>query len=569
MVSNKLQGTRYKLQVSGILIGILCVLGVSAVRTDYLAEESSPTAAGTPSRDSRDSAAATPVVKLDPIQEGLSKTFSPQVKEANIRDVLWSLKKIGNLNIVTTKEVSGTVTLFLENVTIGDALEIILITNGLAREIKGNIINIMTETQYQALYGDPYNNKRVIQTFKLQYARPRKVSVFLEKIKTSGGSLVPDDGSGTLIVIDVPDKINLLAESIKRLDMPTETRTFELKYATVEDVEPSINKLLTPDYGEIKIDKRMKKLIVTDSPRNMGIIENMVREFDSKPRQVLIEAKMIQVILSEEHLMGIDWRQVFSGFSSLENVKFMGSFPMGTKDKTWLVPDKIIKGEETIVKDVVNRNILQAQFGTIGQTHYQAVLQALQGYGTNKVISAPRLIAFQEKECVFEVKTQEAYTQTTVTTSQATSTTSEQVLFKDVGVFLRVTPSINQDGFITMKVAPTVSQVTKIYETPQGNKIPIVEEATTTTTVIVKNGVCIVIGGLIKDDKFQQKQGVPVLSSIPLIGGLFGSTRDYTAKTETVVFLTPSIVTGEADSSVITKKGDLEEKELKDLKPIK
>ncbi|MFH1228219.1 MAG: secretin N-terminal domain-containing protein [Planctomycetota bacterium] len=492
---------------------------------------------------------------LDPkIQEGLSKMFSLKVKEINIKDFLTAVQKLSNLNIVATKEVAGSLTFLLDKVTIGDALEIALITNKLAKEIKGNIINIMTEAEYQLIYGDAYNSRRIIKTYRLQNISAKKMRSFLDSIKTAQiGKIIEDEGTGTLIVMDVPDKFVQIDDVIKRLDVPFETRIFELKYARVKDIMDAVTKALTKEgYGEIKVDERMNRLIVNDAPRNMDNIATLIKALDGKPRQVLIETKMIQIVLSNEFSMGIDWQQVFSKYSKWEDAKFVGTFPMaGTIGK------------------VTN---LSAQIGTIPATHYQLVLKALQAFGANKMISAPRLIAMQDKPAKFMVGSKEAYVTVTTTQTQASTTSSESVQFEDVGILLEVTPIINEDGFVEMKIKPEISSVTKQVQTSSGNIIPIVEKATTDTVVMVKDGVTIVIAGLIKDEKQSQKNGVPILSQIPIIGMLFGSTVETTAKTETVIFLTPYIISGDVDASILSKKKELEElmdKKLKELKPIK
>lgn len=491
---------------------------------------------------------------IDPrIIEGLSKPYGGITKDMQIKDFLTGIQQKSNLNIVATKEVSGSLTLLLDKVTIGDALEVALITNKLAKEIKGNIINIMSEAEYTGLYGESYNSRRIIKTFHVQNVPAKKMEDFLNNLKTPQiGKIIRDDGTGTLIVMDVPDKIQLMEQAIKQLDVSIETRVFELKNAKETDILDTVSKAVTKEYGMVTADSRMHRLIVSDAPRNMENIANLIRSLDAKPRQVLIETKMIQVTLANEFAMGINWKQVFSQYSKWENVNFVGTFPMTTKR--------------------VKNTQLETKIGTIPSTHYELVVKALEAYGNNKIISAPRIIAMQDKPARFMVGTKEAYVTVTVTQTQASTTTAENVQFIDVGVILDVTPSINEDGFIVMKLTPEISSVTNQVTTSQGNIIPIVEKATTDTTVMVKDGVTIVIAGLIKDDKQSQKAGVPILSSIPIIGPIFGSTTETTVKTETVVFMTPYIISGDVDTSILSEKERLEElmeKKLKELKPIR
>ncbi|MBZ0167353.1 MAG: type II and III secretion system protein, partial [Candidatus Omnitrophica bacterium] len=136
-------------------------------------------------------------------------------------------------------------------------------------------------------------------------------------------------------------------------------------------------------------------------------------------------------------------------------------------------------------------------------------------------------------------------TSTTTTPASGPTTTAEAVNFIEVGVKLYVTPTIHKDQFITMKVKPEISSVTRNVITSNNNSIPVVETSEAETTVTVKNGVTIFIGGLIRDELINSHSRVPVLGSIPFIGVAFRGDDEFTRKTETVIFLTPKIITGD------------------------
>jgi Flp pilus assembly secretin CpaC len=108
-----------------------------------------------------------------------------------------------------------------------------------------------------------------------------------------------------------------------------------------------------------------------------------------------------------------------------------------------------------------------------------------------------------------------------------------------------VTPTIHEDDFITMKIKPEVSSVTSNLTTSNNNTIPIVETSEAETTVNVKDGVSVIIGGLIKEETINTTKKVPFLGSIPVLGMVFRNTSNSTAKTEIVIFLTPQIGTGD------------------------
>jgi general secretion pathway protein D len=136
--------------------------------------------------------------------------------------------------------------------------------------------------------------------------------------------------------------------------------------------------------------------------------------------------------------------------------------------------------------------------------------------------------------------------------------TTENVEFLDVGVKLAVTPSIGDDGSITMKVKPEVSSVENTITTSEGSSIPVIRVSEAEASLVVKDGITVVLGGLIEDAKSRTDVRVPVLGSIPIIGALFRSRDRTRLKTELVIFLTPHIITGDAVSPEAQTKFDLE-----------
>jgi len=151
------------------------------------------------------------------------------------------------------------------------------------------------------------------------------------------------------------------------------------------------------------------------------------------------------------------------------------------------------------------------------------------------------------QEAKILIGTKEVYvSQTTSQSGAGPQVTADQVNFVDVGIKLYVTPSINSDDFITMKIRPEISSVSSFYEygTPV-RKIPIVATSEAETTVTIKDGVTLIIGGLRRDNKADNVSKIPLIGDIPLIGHLFRRTSHDLQKTELVILLTPHIITGE------------------------
>ena len=201
------------------------------------------------------------------------------------------------------------------------------------------------------------------------------------------------------------------------------------------------------------------------------------------------------------------------------------------------------------------------QIGNLATEGYQAVIQALREYGKTNLLSSPRIVALNNEEASILVGTNQPYATRTI--SQGSGGTgnieAENVTFIDLGIKLVVTPTINDEDFITMKIKPEVSsQIGEFTITSSGNRIPIVKTTTTETTVMVKNGSTVLIGGLIEENIRESIREVPGLANIPLLGNLFRTrtigSGDSTnpEKTELVIFLTPYIISGEEKKDLLS-----------------
>jgi type II secretory pathway component GspD/PulD (secretin) len=208
------------------------------------------------------------------------------------------------------------------------------------------------------------------------------------------------------------------------------------------------------------------------------------------------------------------------------------------------IPDIKIR-EFGFDKDEEIQGLGKLVFGTVARDGYE-VLRYLETLGQAKIISNPRLLVTENQEAKIHVGTREAYITTTTTTGQTTSTTAEDVNFIDVGIQFSVTPTINQDGFVTLKVKPEVSSVVRTLTTPSENQIPIVDTSTAETTVMVADGTTVIIGGLRKDEKGYTNEQIPYLGHLPILGPLlFKQTNRDDQLTELVVFITPHISGGD------------------------
>jgi len=443
------------------------------------------------------------------------------LKGMDIIDVLKMISQRSGINIVAGRNVQGRVTLFLKDVDIEDAFEIVIAANDLAYERKGNLVNVMTARDYELRYGMKFHDRTATEVVKLKYASPSNISRSLNQLKSSIGRIIVDDASMTIILIDNPELLEVMKKLIIEMDTLTETRIFDVNYAKAEDIRSRIEPILTEGLGRAEADERTNKLIVSDVPEVILKAEEIVRSLDAATKEVLIEAKIVQVTLTDDYRMGVDWTFLFSERTQhqltadfgLSGLAAKGQYLVGT-----LSPDE--------------------------KWEYGAIIDVLSTVGETKLLSSPRISVVNGEEAKILVGTKEVYITTTVSQADSGQVTAEAVNFVDVGVKLYVTPTINEKGFVTMKIRPEVSSVSERIRTASGNEIPVVDTSEAETTIMVQDGATIVIGGLIKDESSKSTNKIPLLGDIPFLGALFRSQSDDIQKKELVIFLTPRIITG-------------------------
>jgi type II secretory pathway component GspD/PulD (secretin) len=472
-------------------------------------------------------------VKIDEVSQK-EKTISLDLKGIDITELfrIFSLKM--GLSIVPSKSVSGRVSIFLNNLSFNDALDIVLISQDLAAVRMGKIINIMTAAEYEKAYGRKYNEKRMFTSLKLNYAKPSTVFNVLTQLKSDIGKIIVDESSGTILLIDIPEKIELMKDTVKELDQSLPTEIYDIKYAKSADMKTQLSGTITAGPGELLVDERSSKVAVSDLPEKMLKIRRIMKAFDSAPQQVFIEAEIIELTLDKKFERGIEWDKFFTDEQWVKWAKLMGLTLTGTYPlAAFALPGAVATTVE------------------IGQNYpnppYAAVIKFLQTYGDTKILSRPRIAVVSNQEARIMVGTREAYITASQSQSSAGPTiTAENVQFIDVGVKLNVVPVINTDGFITMKIKPEISSVKDWLRTAAGTTVPIVNTSEAETVVKVKDGAMIMIAGLMKDTRTDDVKGIPPFAKIPWLGFIFGNRTADTKREEIIVFITPHIITGEA-----------------------
>ncbi len=462
---------------------------------------------------------------------GLNKKIFLDLRDINVVDVFKFMALQGNLNVVTSKNIQGRSTLLLKNVAIQDALDIIVISNQLAYEIKNGIIYVMTEEEYLQVYGRNYNDKKKISTRTLRYAKPAYVLSTLQSVQSALGKVIIDEETGTVVMIDTNEKLFQMNALIDEVERKLDTKVINLQYAKAKDLETQLKTQLdAKGVGSVTANERSNQLVVSAYPDRMKEFLPIVKALDKKTKAVLIEGRILQLTLNPKYDYGIDWEKAFArgGNEMLKSLNFRGAFPISSNVST-------STSLGTVGKIAV---------GNLDGDDFTVAIKALKEVDNTKVLANPRLMILDRQEAKINIGDRIPYVVTTSTGTGNNVSVSEEIKFIDVGINLVVTPVINDDGYITMKIRPEISSRTGTLITPTRNEIPLVNTTFVESSVIVKDGVTIILGGLRRDELTENTKGIPRLMDLPYLGHLFKARRDSNRKTEIVILITPKIVSG-------------------------
>jgi general secretion pathway protein D len=497
-------------------------------------------------------------------EEIFSQTISLDLRDMDVVDALKFLASRTGINVVITKIVSGRVSLTVEDVLIKDVFDIVLRSNGLAYTKQGAIYYVMTETEYKAFYGVNFSDMRQVKVSRLKYAIPEQAFSLLDAIKSEVGRVLVDPESGNVLMMDTPAKITQMKEALGEFEKQNLVKVFSLKYAKAKEVEEILKTQIdAKKLGLTKADERNNQVVVQTLPERMQAIEALVNKLDRQTKQVLIDTRIIKVKLSDQEDKGIEWEGL-SNVSEQFGMTYMGSYPFSVVQSStapWQSRLQFYNGNLTgsdiggypfsgttasYSASLPRSPGEKMHLGIVsGKADLDFLINYLQTLGTAKMLANPKITAINNQEAKIHIGERQAYVTTTTTASgQGPSTVSEEVQFVDVGIQLSVTPNINDDGFVTMKIKPEISSVSGTLITATNNKIPIIDTSATETTVMIKDGTTLIVGGMRKEERSSGSEGIPFLSQLPFVGNLFKTSTGKVERVELVVLLTPHIISG-------------------------
>jgi type IV pilus secretin PilQ/predicted competence protein len=336
----------------------------------------------------------------------------------------------------------------------------------------------------------------------------------------------------------------------------TLTKIYELKYAqlTAPSTESgteaaaeiiSVMQGVISANGKLVTNKRSNSLIITDVPSQFAVIEDVLSRLDTRMPQVMIEAEIIETSTSVADKLGVTWSGVF------------GAYTGPIRNTVWPLGNRFSQEGSDAAEGV-------GTTGTFSLSGMTATLRAILSDTDTKILARPKVLTLNNETAKIELtaETAVAATTTTTNTGSATSTTSTGAERIDTGITLEVTPQINKDGYVTMRIEPTVIvPVLSTYFKTGSTTFVDPQKRSAKTTVMVRNGETVIIGGLIsKEDSFGLTK-VPFFGDLPLLGPAFRYKTTDKSDKELLVFITPHII--QEEGYVLTNISEREQERPK------
>jgi len=397
------------------------------------------------------------------------------------------------------------------------------------------------------------------KTQRVQRTQNRRAVIPKEAVQTK---IIPDERTGSCIIVAPEDDMATILDLIVRLDIPTprgkdNIRVRALKNSKAEDVAKVLSSIISQQRAQgvkggqevaaaivgsqITADKATNSLIITATPQEYEILARIIDELDVMRPQVLVEALIAEVTFGKNQELGVEWRagvekinrddggsdyQGFGGtnfgeISSIQSGIISGDLPQG-----------IFMG---VAKDAI-------KVGGIEFPNIAALIRAYQGDQDVNILSTPHLLTTDNEEAKILIGQSISYPQSDI----IDNVTRQSFIYKDVGLTLKITPYINPDGYVKLEISLKIDNV--IARTTDLGGPPWTTKREAETTVVVKDRQTVVIGGIYKEDKGDDESGIPVLRRIPFLGWLFKAQSKRITKSELLIFLTPTVLPSYAKS---------------------
>ena len=491
--------------------------------------------------------------------ERLSLNF----QDIEIRSVISILAEFTGQNMVAGEDVSGNITLKLDDVPWDEALDFIMMTKELGKYQTGNVILISPidrikdykEKQQKMEEVVEKSDALVTEYLKINFAKAESFKSLLNGLDTgafgtcgasnqANSSNLSVNTTGTSTV-NAPEQVRPSTSSM----MPSmnQNSMYGMQGQVPSGINPEENRLLSPR-GSAIVDSRTNTLIVKDTVKKLEDVKKLIHKLDVPVQQVMIESR---IVIADDT------------FAKNLGVKF-GAAKQGTIDSTtgYAIGGKGTKGSASPSADgslgILNDSLVDLGAEAIGGTPVGALgmtlargadyvlnleVQALQSDGRGESISNPRVMTMNRCTAHIVQGVQVPYVTlpTSVAAGAGTNNSVPTVTFKDATLALNVTPQITPSGAVLMNLVIKKDNVNEAASVGlNGNKV--LDKREIQTSVLVEDGETIVLGGVYEDNDSITKNKIPFFADLPLVGDLFSNSSNKNSKKELLIFVTPKII---------------------------
>lgn len=460
----------------------------------------------------------------------LDRKVSIRVSNVPIAAFLNSITTQAKINFIMSEEFANKkVTASLTRVTVREALDTLLRVQGLAYQRIGKSDSyVVTKRSNDA-------PDTITKIYTLSYISLQGVGSAQSELN----SIMPQDVSSSSSSSSSDSTgLNLGGSS---------SGTGSDSYSGGAEITAIVKSMLSP-VGKIAVDPRTNKLIITDVAEVFPQVENILAELDIKPPQILIEAQIVEVSKTSGLSLGFEYGGSDGAMVSMTGPKRKVDLEyikgQGVKGWNYIFPskDQLDSGSSGSGSSSSSSSSDQGEDegGLLDFSAFNIVLKSLLTRGEAKYLGKPKVVTLNNKTATITTSTDATVGQTMSQSGSSsgegmTTTSAER---KRVGLTLQVTPQVNREGYVTLYVQPSYSDLVS-------SGFDFSKDTTTraaSTLVRVKNGQTVVIGGLLTSRETDQTRKVPLLGDIPLLGWLFTSKTKSKSTTDLVIFITPTIL---------------------------
>jgi type IV pilus assembly protein PilQ len=357
------------------------------------------------------------------------------------------------------------------------------------------------------------------------------------------------------LFMDKLDNVYYIKTPAEKTAEPTESDSYQFSYARAKDVSPLIASQLASK-SPPQIDERTNTMFFNETRSNIDNIRKVLLQIDKPTRQVMIEARLVEVSADPVQAYGINWAGVVGSASAPKTFQYGAptTSSQSVDPKTGLVTTSTTFNGTTTPFALGNpgssnlfgslEKLAFGQFAILSVPQFSATLQALNEDSDAEFLANPRVVTADNQQAKIEVLRNQPVPQLNFNEQTATAVFGG---FQDktFGNSLVVRPSVNKDNFITLSVKPEISnKVSDFHFTFNGADVtsPIIDKRTLDSSVLIKSGDTLAIGGLLSDQVSKSKTKVPILGDIPVLGYAFQSHDNERHKRNLLIFVTPSII---------------------------